>query len=254
MQTPPAGTDDRSHPLSGLSDHPSILLVEDEVSVREPLATYLRDNGFVVSEARNAVEAKAILDGRAFDVIILDVRLPGESGLDFFRFVSRDHPAPVIFLTALGSDVDRIIGLELGADDYVTKPFNPRELLARIRAVLRRANVRPPAPQETSSQSWAFGEWVLKFDQQILEYVGGAEVGLTSSEFALISAMAKRPRIPLSRDFLLDQIFGREVGSFDRSIDNAIARLRKKMEKHAPSHIKTVWARGYMLNADVRKT
>ena len=245
--------ENKTGPAKAQMDRSSVLLVEDERSIREPLAKYFHDNGFIVGEAGNASEARKLLGARAYDVAILDIIMPGESGIEFFRYISDNHRIPVIFLTALSDDIDRIVGLELGADDYVTKPFNPRELLARVRVLLRRTARESLNARGPDRRAYGFGSWILDGDEQVLLHSDGSKITLTASEYALISTLVRKPRAPFTRDYLLDQIRGRTAGPFDRSIDNVVARLRKKVEIHAPIGIKTVWGIGYMLNLDVKE-
>lgn len=233
----------------------SLLIVEDEASIREPLARYLEANGFRVREAGNAFEARSLLTAHAFDLVIADVMMPGEDGLSLCRHLRASSATPVILLTAKSEEVDRILGLEIGADDYVVKPFSPRELLARIKAVLRRAHSLPPrqAPPETAR--FSFGGWILKTGERELADADGLIVPLSSGEFNLLLALVERPKVVLSRDQLLDLTQGREAHLFDRSIDNQISRLRRKIEDDPrnPRFIKTVWGGGYSFAAEVRR-
>jgi len=238
-----------------MDDVPHLLLVDDERDIREPLADYLEGNGYRVSVARSASEARQLLAAHAFDLVLLDVMMPGEDGLALTGFIRATSSLPVILLTARAEETDRIIGLEIGADDYVTKPFSPRELLARIKAVLRRVgengrSIRPPA-----SDAFAFGPWVLKTGERELVDADGVAIPLSSGEYNLLHAFVTHPRHVLSRDQLLDHTQGREAAAFDRSIDNHISRLRKKIEANPaePRLIKTVWGGGYMLAADVKR-
>ncbi len=238
-----------------MADAPHILLVDDERDIRDPLAAYLTRNGLRVSKAENAAAARQMLSAYAIDLVLLDVMMPGEDGLALTGFIRATSPVPVILLTARAEETDRIVGLEIGADDYVSKPFSPRELLARIKAVLRRAGdhggrVRPP-----DSDSYAFGPWVLKSGERELVDREGVAIPLSTGEYNLLHALVTRPRRVLSRDQLLDLSQGRELAAFERSIDNHISRLRKKIEDNPsePKLIKTVWGGGYMLAAEVRK-
>lgn len=228
-----------------------LLLVDDEDTIRKPLAEYLGDNGFRVREAADAAEARCLLSGHQFDVIVLDVMMPGEDGLSLCRHVREAHDIPVVMLTAKGEDTDRIVGLEIGADDYVAKPFNPRELLARLKAVLRRAEA-PPRMQE-DTRTLAFGDWVLRLDERVLMDLEGVSTALSTGEYNLLHAMLVRPRTVLSREQLLELSRGRESNAFDRSIDNMVSRVRRKIEADpkSPEILKTVWGGGYILAADV---
>ncbi|WP_253913283.1 response regulator [Pseudoruegeria sp. HB172150] len=238
-----------------LSDMNRILLVDDEDSIREPLAAYLTANGYQVEQAADATEARSTLDRQACDLVVLDIMMPGEDGLSLCRSIRETHKVPTILLSARGEEVERIIGLEIGADDYVTKPFNPRELMARIRAVLRRSLEKAGAGwTEERGNELSFGGWVLKLNEQVLMDREGVAVALSTGEFTLMHTLLLRPRTILSREQLLDETRGRSADVFDRSIDNMISRLRQKIEEDPknPQIIKTVWGAGYMLAEDVR--
>ena len=239
-----------------MADEPHILLVDDERDIRDPLAAYLGKNGLRVTRAENAAVAREIIAVHAIDLVLLDVMMPGEDGISLAGFIRATSQLPVILLTAKAEEVDRILGLEIGADDYVTKPFSPRELLARIKAVLRRtsaggaANVHAPG-----ATGYAFGGWILRIGERELVDAEGVAVPLSTGEFNLLHAFVTHPRRVLSRDQLLDLSQGRELAAFERSIDNHISRLRRKVEADVsdPQLIKTVWGGGYMLAAEVRK-
>jgi two-component system OmpR family response regulator len=233
---------------------PHILVVDDQRDIREPLGRYLGKQGLRVSLVAGAAEARDLLKRSAVDLVILDVMMPGEDGLSLCRHLRESANMPVILLTAMAEDADRIVGLEVGADDYVVKPFNPRELLARIKAVLRRANSLPQARQAPAGQRLAFDRWTFDLGRRELVGADGVAVPLSAAEFRLLSAFAQRPRMVLSRDQLLDLTSGRDSQPFDRAIDNQVSRLRKKLELDPknPSLIKTVWGGGYVFSADVR--
>ncbi len=191
------------------------------------------------------------------DLIVLDVMLPGKDGLEVLRALRASSTVPVVMLTARGDDVDRIVGLELGADDYVTKPFNPRELLARIKGVLRRVHSLPKPYTEETSNILSFANWKLDIERQMLiEATGKNEYSLSTVEFRLLKTFLNYPGIVLSRDQLLDMVSNRTGEVFDRSIDNQVSRLRKKIEINpkTPEIIKTVWGGGYMLATKVAKS
>lgn len=232
---------------------PHLLLVDDEQSIRKPLATVLGKAGYQVTTAADASEARAQLLVGSFDLAILDIMMPGEDGLSLARFIRANGDLPIILLTARAEDIDRIIGLEMGADDYLAKPFNPRELTARIAAILRRSQRQVTSGE--AQHAYQFGPWILHTTQRRLTHTDGADVPLTTGEFLLLEALVRRPNIPLSRDQLLDLTKGREAGPFDRAIDNAISRLRRKIEADpkAPEYIKTVHSAGYVLAAAVRQ-
>lgn len=232
---------------------PSILLVDDEDTLREPLAAYLARQGFRVSEARGAAEARSLLREATPDLVLLDIMMPGEDGLSLCRHLSETRAIPTILLTAKAEAMDRIIGLEIGADDYVVKPFEPRELVARIRSVLRRAAKGGTAPAE--DEVFAFEGWTLDPLKRRLTAPDGALVPISSVEFRLLMAFVEHPRQVLDRDRLLDMVQGREAHLFDRAVDNQVSRLRRKIEVDSrnPTLIQTVWGGGYMLAADVRR-
>lgn len=230
-----------------------LLLVDDEPTLREPLADYLVRQGFVVRQAEDAARARsAILEDKP-DLVLLDIMMPGEDGLSLCRHLSETKDIPVILLTARSEAMDRIVGLEIGADDYVVKPFEPRELVARIRSVLRRA-ARPPALPEEDAL-YEFDGWVLDPLKRRLTDPEGTVVPVSSAEFRLLVAFLTHPRQVLDRDRLLDMVQGREAHLFDRAVDNQVSRLRRKMENDSrdPKLIQTVWGGGYRLAADVRR-
>lgn len=231
----------------------NLLLVDDEQSLREPLADYLSRQGFAVTQAASAAEARSVLRDARPDLVLLDVMMPGEDGLSLCRHLSESQAIPTILLTARGEATDRIVGLEIGADDYVVKPFEPRELVARIRSVLRRAAKGGAAPVE--DELFEFEGWQLDPLKRRLTDPEGAMVSISSVEFRLLMAFVEHPRQVLDRDRLLDMVQGREAHLFDRAVDNQISRLRRKIEVDSrnPTLIQTVWGGGYMLAADVRK-
>ncbi|WP_068071069.1 response regulator [Novosphingobium lentum] len=230
-----------------------VLLVDDEPALREPLADYLVRQGFAVTQAATAAEARSRLTEAGFDLALLDIMMPGEDGLSLCRHLVEARQLPVIFLTARGEATDRIVGLEIGADDYVVKPFDPRELVARIRSVLRRAGRQPSDPDDAIV--YEFEGWKLDPLKRRLSDHEGAVVAISSAEFRLLMALLDHPRQVLDRDRLLDMVQGREAHLFDRAIDNQISRLRRKIEVDSrnPQLIQTVWGGGYMLAAEVRK-
>lgn len=233
----------------------SLLIVEDEPSIREPLAKFFETNKYRVRAVGDAAEARNLLLAHAFDLVIADIMMPGEDGLSLCRHIRATSNLPVILLTAKAEELDRILGLEVGADDYVVKPFSPRELLARVKAVLRRANSLPPRQSAPETTRYAFGDWILKTGERELSDAEGVSVPLSSGEYTLLLTLVERPRLVLTRDQLLDLTQGREAGVFDRSIDNQISRLRRKIEPDpkTPKYIKTVWGGGYSFASEVRK-
>lgn len=233
-----------------------ILVVDDHRDIREQLARYLRKNGLRASVAENAAQARKFLKAASVDLVVLDIMMPGEDGLSLCRHLMESEAIPVILLTAMAEETDRIVGLEIGADDYVTKPFNPRELLARVRAVLRRSSQVPRDRDPVDADCLRFAGWTLDVPRRLLTGADGIAVPLSTGEYQLLIAFLKRPRMVLSRDQLLDLTSGRSPIAFDRSIDNQVSRLRRKIEADpkAPELIKTVWGGGYTFTADVEGT
>jgi DNA-binding response OmpR family regulator len=225
------------------TDACNILLVDDDAELCEMLASYLSDQGFAVRTAGSGTAMDAALAERTPDLILLDIMLPGEDGLSLTRRLRSASSTPIIMLSARGEDVDRIVGLELGADDYVAKPFNPRELLARVRAVLRRRTLPPAAPQHVIT----FGRFRLDLASHGLSH-DGKTVPLTTADFTLLSIFARHPGRVLSRDQLVTLAQDAERVPFDRSIDVRVARLRRKIEPDPdnPTYIRTVWGAGYL--------
>lgn len=232
---------------------PKILIVDDDPRLRDLLRRYLGENGFNVLVSENGEAMKRLWVREHFDVLILDLMMPGEDGLAILkRLRAEKDMTPVIMLTARGEDVDRILGLELGADDYLGKPFNPRELLARIHAVLRR-RPRQDAPGAPSMENEVvkFGDFELELGTRVLKK-NGEIVPLTTGEFAVLKAFARHPRQPLSRDKLMEMARGREYEAFDRSLDVQVSRLRKLLEPDPskPRYLQTVWGLGYVFIPD----
>ncbi|WP_425229516.1 response regulator [Sphingomonas sp.] len=238
-----------------MTDAPHLLLVDDERSIREPLAQYLGKQGFRVTQAPDAASARTRLAAYAIDLVILDVMMPGEDGLSLCRHLRATGDLPVILLTARAEETDRIVGLEMGADDYVVKPFSPRELATRVKVILRRASAGGTRQHAPESGSYAFAGWVLKSGERALIDRDGVSVPLSTGEYNLLLALVTRPRQVLTRDQLLDLTHGREAIAFDRAIDNQVSRLRRKIEVDAktPDIIKTVWGGGYTLAAEVTR-
>jgi len=232
----------------------SILLVDDEPTLREPLAEYLTGQGFVVHEAESTAAARSRLLQMQTDLVLLDIMMPGEDGLSFCRHLVETRGTPVILLTARGEATDRIVGLEMGADDYVVKPFEPRELVARIRSVLRRAGGTRNAP-EHDNLHYRFEGWSLDPLKRKLADPRGAIVPISTAEFRMLRAFLDHPRMVLDRDRLLDMVQGREAHLFDRAVDNQVSRLRRKIEADTsdPQLIQTVRGGGYCFAADVQR-
>ena len=239
-----------------MTETPHILVVDDHRDIRDLLARYLVKNGLRVTAAESAAAARRVLDEAAIDLVVLDIMMPGEDGLSLCRDLRAAGTLPVILLTAMAEETDRIVGLEIGADDYVTKPFNPRELLARIKAVLRRSEQMPAAARVPAARErLRFDRWVLDAGQRELVGEDGVARPLSNGEFLLLSTFLAHPGRVLSRDQLLDLTRGRAAKVFDRSIDNQVSRLRRKIEADPknPRLIKTVWGGGYQFAGTVEK-
>ncbi|MCK9914563.1 response regulator [Microbacteriaceae bacterium K1510] len=236
-----------------MSKQPHILVVEDDREISALIARYLRTNECRVSLAANGRELERLLDGAKIDLIVLDLMLPGEDGLSLCKRLRTRSPVPIIMLTAKADEVDRILGLEMGADDYMPKPFNPRELLARIRAVLRRATGTAAEPAANGARMLTFLGWQIDRLLREVRNPAGARVALTDAEFGLLQAFCDRPQRVLSRDQLLELTQGRTAAAFERSVDILVSRLRRKIEPdpQEPSIIKTVRSGGYLFTPAV---
>ena len=238
----------RGAPLArkGVEERARLLVVDDDPELRELITAYLTKQGYRITAVADGVEMDAVLLAVDIDLVILDLMLPGEDGLSIAKRLKQDANTPIIIVSAQGEDVDRIVGLEIGADDYIAKPFNPRELLARVRAVMRRAHGKG-----TDSGAVAFGEYRLDLNAQRLSK-GGEPVALTSGELDLLTILVRHPNRVLDRDRILDLLTGAERSPFDRSIDVRITRLRSKIEPNpgSPRYIRTVWGKGYMFCPD----
>jgi two-component system, OmpR family, response regulator len=232
---------------------PHLLIVDDHREIRELLARYFTKNGLRVSVANGGAEMRQQMRTGAFDLVVLDIMMPGEDGLTLCRQLRQTSTIPIILLTAVSEETDKIVGLELGADDYVTKPFNPRELLARVKAILRRASSPLKVLPEETTKRYRFDRWILDLPRRALLDETGQETVLGSAEFRLLQAFVTRPGMILTRDQLLDITAGRAAQVFDRSIDNLVSRLRKRIERdpQQPAIIKTVWGDGYMFATPV---
>lgn len=229
-----------------------ILVVDDDQRLRDLLNRYLAEQGFVVHAVADGKAMDKQLAQQNFDLMVLDLMLPNEGGLALCRRLrGSGNRIPIIMLTAKGDEVDRIVGLEMGADDYLPKPFNPRELVARIHAVLRRNTGAPPSAPATTETNVTFGPFTLNLATRVLKK-NGVPVPLTSGEFALMKALVSAPRNPLSRDKLMELARGREHDAFERSIDVQVSRLRRLIEENpaAPRYVQTVWGFGYVFVPD----
>lgn len=221
-----------------------ILVVDDDAALRSLLTRYLTENGYAVDAVADGKAMIGALAAQRPDLVILDLMLPGEGGFTLARRLRSEGDIPIVMLSARGEDVDRIVGLEIGADDYLPKPFNPRELLARIRAVLRRQR---PVSASPNTDAICFGPYRLELERHRL-LRDGVEVPLTTGEFALLRVFVEHPNRVLERDTLLERLKGYERNPFDRSIDVRVNRLRRKIEVDPanPHYIRTVWGEGYM--------
>jgi len=240
-----------------MPEHPHILVVDDDREIRDLVTGYLGRHGMRVRAVADGREMRRALDDWSIDLIVLDLMLPGEDGLSLCRRLRAESNIPVIMLTAMGEETDRIVGLEMGADDYVAKPFNPRELLARVRAVLRRAEAgQAPRPDGAERpRTLVFAGWRLDLDRRELVSPQDVLVPLSGGEYDLLAAFATHPQRVLSRDQLLDLARGREAQPFDRSIDVQVSRLRRKIETSPgdPLLIRTVRGGGYIFTPPVAR-
>ena len=227
---------------------PHILVVDDDSELRILLSDFLTRNGYRVSLAQNGAAMMQTLRAARIDLVVLDIMMPGEDGLSLCRRLRVSGALPIIMLTAMGREMDRVLGLEMGADDYLAKPFGPRELLARIRAVLRRASMPAPGPAAGAGRVFEFAGWRLDMTRRQLHSPRKALVDLRAAEFDLLVALVERPQHVLTRNQLLDLVRGRGSTAFDRSIDVHISRLRHRIEDDAkqPEMIKTVRSGGYV--------
>lgn len=238
---------------------PTILIVDDDAQIRQLLGDYLSGFGMTVAAVGDGVQMDDALKRQSFDLIILDLMLPGEDGLSLCRRLRAKSAIPILMLTARGETTDRIVGLEVGADDYIAKPFEPRELVARIQSILRRTQAHVEQPRSGSGDSVTFAGWTLQLALRQLISANGTVIPLSNAEFRLLSVFLEHPNRVLTRDFLLEEARGRNMDLFDRSIDILVSRLRQKLndggqgEDAATSLIKTVRGEGYMLEAAVKR-
>ncbi|MEQ1647935.1 MAG: response regulator transcription factor [Hyphomicrobiaceae bacterium] len=225
-----------------------ILIVDDDAQIRQLAGKFLREHGYKVTAARDGREMRQILSAASIDLVILDIMLPGANGLDLCREIRSGSAIPVIMLTARGSETDRIVGLEIGADDYLSKPFNPRELLARINAVLRRARANNGTPQGGYEYSLRFDGWCLDLRRRELTNPHGVVVDLSTGEYDLLQSFLEAPQRVLTRDQLMDAAKHRIATGFDRAIDIQVSRLRRKIDasEDGQAMIKTIRGAGYM--------
>ncbi|MGE0736307.1 MAG: response regulator [Alphaproteobacteria bacterium] len=239
-----------------MPNSPHILIVDDDREIRSLLSKFLTQHGFRVSAAADGRAMMEVLDGAKIDLVVLDIMLTGEDGLSLCRKLRATSEVPIIMLTALSEETDRIVGLELGADDYVTKPFNPRELMARAKAILRRTGGAPDADEPGDEAIYEFEGWRFDIAKRSLTSPDQIDVQLSGGEFQMLVAFVQHPRRVLSRDQLLDLARGRASVPFDRSIDVQVSRLRRKIEPDPkqPTLIKTVRTGGYTFTPAVTRS
>jgi len=240
-------------PIPNTASAPNILIVDDDAGLRNEIADYLVQHGYVMHTAENAEAMERVLRAQSIQLIVLDVMMPGEGGLSICRRLSEAGGPPIVIMSAMGEEIDRIVGLELGADDYLPKPCSPRELLARIRSVLRRGEERPGRAQ--TGYSYEFAGFHLDVVRRQLHAPSGVAVLLTEGEFALLTSFIERPGQILTRDELIERARGDESEVFDRAIDVQVSRLRRKLSGAGEAEIiRTIRGAGYMFDAKVRRT
>ena len=229
----------------------TILIVEDDTDIRTLVGALLAAEGFTVEQAKDSIDMDDIMAHSRPDLIILDLMLPGEDGLSICRRLRNKNAVPILMLTAKGEEIDRVVGLEMGADDYLVKPFGPRELLARVRALLRRANAKDQSPP---SRRVAFDCFVVDLDARMVTDIYGLDLSFTSAEFDLLACFVQRPRRVLTRDQILDWTHGRDSDPFDRTVDMLVSRVRKKLDATSPGSklITTVRNGGYLFTSPVK--
>lgn len=243
--------------MSGAGSQSNLLVVDDDVGLRDTLVDFLATEGYLVREAGNVQEARAQIAAGVPDLILLDINMPGGDGLTLAGDLRRTTQIPIIILSGKGSMVDRVVGLEVGADDYITKPFELRELLARIRAVLRRARPHADLTETATQDRFArFDTFVLTPSRRELKTLSGAHVDLTGAEYNLLAAFVERPNRVLTRDAIADVTRKEDWEAFDRSVDTLVSRLRRKLAGHADASqlIQTVRGEGYVLASEVKWT
>lgn len=235
-----------------MSEHPHLLIVDDDREIRSLLSQYLQREGMRVTAVGDAIEMRRALERARFDLLVLDLMLPGEDGLSICRELRTRSQLPIIMLTARGEEFDRIVGFELGADDYVPKPFNPRELLGRIRAVLRRSAHGSPDPDPQAVRAFRFDRWRLETTARTLSD-GGSEVALSGAEYRLLAVLLSAGNRVVSRAELAELLRGREADPLDRSIDVRVSRLRQILadDARSPRIIKTIYGQGYVIGVPV---
>jgi len=238
-----------------MTDSRHILIVDDDREIRTLLSDYLQKNGFRTTAAADGKAMRRALEQSHVDLIVLDLMLPGEDGLALTRELRAHSEIPILMLTALGEEIDRVVGLEVGADDYLSKPFSPRELVGRIKAILRRTAHIPRDPAQAAVNVYRFGDWQLDVTARSLTHVDGSEHSLSGAEFRLLSILLAHPTKVLSRSQLMELLRGRDIDPFDRSLDVRISRLRQVLrdDARAPKIIKTVYGEGYVMGVPVEQ-
>lgn len=256
MAALPAERERMDRKLEDAAPAQRLLVVDDDWNIRDSLKRFFTAQGFETDIAENASAARRKIHDTPPDLVILDIMMPGEDGLSLCRSIAELKTIPILLVSAKSEEIDRIIGLEIGADDYLVKPFHPRELLARVRAILRRLDASMNVqPGEDTRQFFEFGRWVLEVRKRRLRRDDGVIVPLSASEFQLLSVFLRNPRVVLSRERILDLTRVEDSEVFDRSVDSQVSRFRRKIEDdpREPRLITTVWGGGYMLDADVRR-
>lgn len=238
-----------------MSETRHILIVDDDRDIRTLLGDYLQKNGYRVTAVADGKAMRRALEQAHFDLIVLDLMLPGEDGLKLTRELRAHSQIPILMLTALGEEIDRIVGLEVGADDYLPKPFSPRELVGRIKAILRRTAHMPRDPVQNTANSYRFGAWTLDVTSRSLLHADGSQHALSGAEFRLLAILLAHPTRVLSRSQLMELLRGRDIDPFDRSVDVRISRLRQVLRDDArsPKIIKTIYGEGYVMGVPVEQ-
>ena len=238
-----------------MSESSHILIVDDDRDIRTLLGDYLQKNGYRVTAVAEGKAMRRALEHSHFDLIVLDLMLPGEDGLKLTRELRAHSQIPILMLTALGEEIDRIVGLEVGADDYLPKPFSPRELVGRIKAILRRTAHMPRDPVQSTVSAYRFGDWTLDVTARALLHTDGSQHALSGAEFRLLAILLAHPTRVLSRSQLMELLRGRDIDPFDRSVDVRISRLRQVLRDDArsPKIIKTIYGEGYVMGVPVEQ-
>jgi two-component system OmpR family response regulator len=238
-----------------MSESRHILIVDDDRDIRTLLGDYLQKNGYRATAVADGKAMRRALEQSHFDLIVLDLMLPGEDGLKLTRELRAHSQIPILMLTALGEEIDRIVGLEVGADDYLSKPFSPRELVGRIKAILRRTAHMPRDPAQSTVSSYRFGDWTLDVTGRALLHADGSQHALSGAEFRLLAILLAHPTRVLSRSQLMELLRGRDIDPFDRSVDVRISRLRQVLRDDArsPKIIKTIYGEGYVMGVPVEQ-